>query len=665
MGILALVSLSSAYETAMHFTGVAIDGPFQLYNALRRIQAGFRPGVDFQFFHGMGVPYAHYWLYRLWGGGLRGSELARELLSAVLYPVVYVVVFRAFTRSWTIAFALTAAALAVTYFLNMASLQFAMNGMLGLRSSVPTLLPGVMLIDEIRRRRLAGGIVLGLALLMSTEQGLAVTLALVVVSAVSAWRAVDRRSRRSALVDAGATIGTGVAFLIVSLLVIGGWFGMLGVVRYNFRLVPMDQYWYFGAPPNLFISSWGTGVALMVQSPRVGLGLVLTLIAVAVYLRRLWRTPSIEPRRNFALALLAVYGLVSFGSLLGIFNLSYDQPCWRCLIIIAFVEATRAMSTIDRQHARQSLLGVPRLVAVFALLLPAMAFTIPLVPTALVVSLPHIVKDHIFGDERFSIGSMWSETLASGQAVVNAHRGAAGTPPTLWSTYAGWLEARNGMYHPSFDYIIHALGPKNRSEYVAKFRSVKPDLVQTIRPTYTQYEQWLEAENWNFYEALLDNYKVTSGTPWSIFWDRRAMPAPAESVGEMMVPPGTRQVQLPPLVPDTAGHSLILAEVEVRYSTHNPFRALPMIGASPRYIITVEDAVTPLPVSLDPWVSTMRFPLVIAAGHRPILHFETFSLLPGAGWSPEKLTVFVRHIDSGNSAWVADIMRYFAPRTPH
>ena len=90
-----------AFEGAMHFAGTAIDGPFQLYNALRRIGAGQRPGVDFQFFHGLGIPYVHYWLYRLFGAGLRGSELARELLATLAYPVVYVAVFYAFTRSWT------------------------------------------------------------------------------------------------------------------------------------------------------------------------------------------------------------------------------------------------------------------------------------------------------------------------------------------------------------------------------------------------------------------------------------------------------------------------------------------------------------------------------------------------------------------------------------
>src|SRR5690349_9033427 len=55
-------------ETAYHFLGPAIDGPFQLYNALRRIVAGQTGGVDFQFFHGLGIPYLHYIPFRMFGG---------------------------------------------------------------------------------------------------------------------------------------------------------------------------------------------------------------------------------------------------------------------------------------------------------------------------------------------------------------------------------------------------------------------------------------------------------------------------------------------------------------------------------------------------------------------------------------------------------------------
>ena len=41
----------------MHFDSYAMDGPFQLFNSLRRIAVGQRIGDTFQFFHGPGIPY--------------------------------------------------------------------------------------------------------------------------------------------------------------------------------------------------------------------------------------------------------------------------------------------------------------------------------------------------------------------------------------------------------------------------------------------------------------------------------------------------------------------------------------------------------------------------------------------------------------------------------
>src|ERR1051326_355496 len=78
-------------ESALHFLGPAIDGPFQLYNALRRIWVGQRGGADFQFFHGLAIPYLHYLQFRLLGGTFIASELARQMTSVLLYPLVVIV----------------------------------------------------------------------------------------------------------------------------------------------------------------------------------------------------------------------------------------------------------------------------------------------------------------------------------------------------------------------------------------------------------------------------------------------------------------------------------------------------------------------------------------------------------------------------------------------
>jgi len=656
--ILVLPALIVGYETAMHFSGVAIDGPFQLYDALRRIKAGFRPGVDFQFFHGLGVPYAHYGLYRLFGGGLKGSELARELLATTLYPIEYVLIFRVFTRGWRKAIALAAAAMAISFLLHMSALLFALNGMLSLRSALPTALAAILVLCKTRPARVvAGGVTIGLSLFMSTEQGLAVMLAFILVSVVLIARPGDRRA---ATLDLVATLATALATLCISLLIVGGFSGLRGALRYNFRVVPMDQYWYFGAPPNAFIPSWGTGFRMLVRVPIVGLSVVLALVATVVYLRRAWvhRTGE-EGRIDTALAVLPAYALISCASLLGIFTPAYVQPCLRCLIVIAAIELLRVGNRLMSSD-RQRFFGVPSAIALgTAILIVAALVTTPLLLTSLGKSLPHIVRDHAFGHERFSIAAPWPETLERGQQAIDAHKGAHGELPELWSTYAGWIEARNGLFHPSFDYIIHALGPENRTAYVARFHNLRPGLAQTVRPTYTQYETWIENENWAFYDELLDRYRVYSLTPWSIFWEPRPEPAPElQPIGTMNVPNGLHAVPLPP-IPATSTAATLL-EVEVEYTTRNPLEALPVIGASPRYLVGIEGALSNVPVSLDPHVNRVRFPMLVLPGQTPTLHFETFSLLPGASWTPKTLRVFVRPIDAGAEPWLRDAVAYLS-----
>ena len=79
--LLSSLNVVGGLETALHFNGSAIDGPFQLYNALRRIAAGQTGGFDFQFFHGLAIPYLHYVPFLLFGGTFQASEVTRQLCT--------------------------------------------------------------------------------------------------------------------------------------------------------------------------------------------------------------------------------------------------------------------------------------------------------------------------------------------------------------------------------------------------------------------------------------------------------------------------------------------------------------------------------------------------------------------------------------------------------
>jgi hypothetical protein len=649
------VPFSIAVDSARQFTGVAIDGPFQLYNALRRIQGGFRPGIDFQFFHGIGIPFLHYPLFLLFGGRLEGSELARQLISTLVYPIVFLVVFRAFTGDWRRTWWLTAAALAASIALHLTALTNPLNGMLGLRSTMPMLVPVAFYLSRTPvQRALLTGVCLGLALFLSTEQGIAAVLAFCVVSAVGGFRRYDRGGR---IADAIATVAIGVAtFLLLVLLVAGR--GTFGVLNYNFRAVPMDQYWYFGAPPNVFISSWARFPGILVHVWPVGLAVALILIAVGVCLTRVARAPEPETaRRSDALALFAVYGLVSCASLLGIVAAAYVQPCWRTLIILGLLGLTSAGDSAARRAGANTPAAVPVWMPVAALAAAVWMFVATPSAWPILKSAPHVVNEHLIHHTAFGVAGIWPETMHADEAVVASHTTPTGKLPSIWSTYSGWLEARYGLFHPSFDYIIHALGPANRAEYLARFRATTPQLVQTVLPTYGQYEPWIEQTSWDFYEDLLRRYTIVQRTPWSLFWERQAADAsPNQLIGEPTVDPGTQIAALGP-VPPSPGMPVTLMTVEVEYQARNPLGRIPLVGSNPRFLVGITGGLPHNPVTLDPYVAKARFPLVAAPGATPTFAFRTFSLLPGAALEVRHIRVWQVFVSPANQQWLAELVK--------
>ncbi|MEO6877903.1 MAG: hypothetical protein ABI205_05435, partial [Gemmatimonadaceae bacterium] len=380
-GFFVLLMIVVGLETALHFLGPPIDGPFQLYNSLRRIWDGQRAGVDFQFFHGMGIPYLHYLPFRLFGGTFIASEVTRELMSAVIYPLTVLVFLRFFIRDWTRALAWSTIVMAASIGLRLTSLLVAVNSLLGIRSTIPTLLPVVLCLPVRRSLRVAlGGVALGAALVMGTEQGLAAAMALVLATAVVAWKS-DRRAAHA--IDCGAILAIGVVTLIVTLTALGGVSGMRGALAYNFRLVPLDQYWYFGSPPNLFLSSWSAVPKMLTVIPRIPITLLLGIGAVALTLRDLSTRPdAANERERFAFAVLALYGLISCASLLGTYVNAYVQPLLRVLLLLAAVRLDRTLPAWDAHLGRRLVLGVSRSVASVAV--AAVLIMIAVVPSVFV-----------------------------------------------------------------------------------------------------------------------------------------------------------------------------------------------------------------------------------------------------------------------------------------
>ena len=656
--ILSIFGIVVGIETAYHFLGPAIDGPFQLYNALRRIMAGQRGGVDFQFFHGLGIPYLHYIPFRLLGGTFVASEMTREFVSSILYPVTVLIFLKFFLRSWPRTLAWSVAVLAMSFTLRMSSVLVAINSLLGVRSTMPVFLPIALCLPVSRRIRvLISGLVVGSSLILGTEQGLATVAALGIATAVIAFRSRDRGMY---IADVASIIAIGIAALVLGLTILGGFTGMREALTYNFKLVPMDQYWYFGSPPNLFLSAWSVVPRMMMSLPRIPLTLLAGAIAVAVCLRMLWRDANAgSSRERFAFAVFTLYGLISCASLLGTYVHAYVQPLLRVLLLLSAVALDRMLPRFDVAHGRRLVLGIGRSgLFVVAATLAMMLVIVPGASETFTKTIPHVLRDHVLGGIGPGYTGIWPETIRSGQAMIDSRRDANGRPPTLWSTYAGLLEARNGMFHPSFDYIIHALGPANRVKYVEDFRRLQPRLVQTVSPAYTPYEGWIEETSWDFYLELLEHYEMAGSTPWSIFWEKAATPASAPTlVWSGAVSKGADSLQLPQVPTSPDGSGLVLLQVEMDYGIRNPLRVLPIVGSLPRYLVSGTDVVQKYPVTIDPYTTTTRFPLIAVRGKAPVLRWRAASLLPGAHLDVRAVRLYVVQTSAKNVVWLRSLIQ--------
>jgi hypothetical protein len=96
----------------------------------------------------------------------------------------------------------------------------------------------------------------------------------------------------------------------------------------------------------------------------------------------------------------------------------------------------------------------------------------------------------------------------------------------------------------------------------------------------------------------------------------------------------------------------------------NPLHALPVIGATPRYLVTIDNAVQAFPVTLDPYVTTSRFPILAERGKPPRLTWQAFSLLPGAAIEVTSVRLFFVPVAQPNVPWLDNLFQRQSGNAP-
>lgn len=325
-----------------YFTGMPINGAFQMLNPLKRMDLGQIPGKDFYFFHGIGTLLLHRPFYLLLGKGLWASNTSIYIVGFVTFVISLYVFLRGLGLRKYYSVLLIPVFSGFLFNISPELIFFKLNTP-GARSFFPILSIGILLLSGRRLLKeekkssqflfcALAGILAAASFFISIEHGLAFSMAIMVGILIFS---PFRFSFTEKILNLCLFIST-LAFFIFLLffLVSGGdWYKSLHMALVT---IPKQQFWYFGAPPHTIIRNFWTFLlfppTLYVCFIYIGVG-ILGIYCVFFWLRRADRTERLY------LSLLIVflfYGLLTTASVLGYFSKIYFLPLVRVLLLAIF-----------------------------------------------------------------------------------------------------------------------------------------------------------------------------------------------------------------------------------------------------------------------------------------------------------------------------------------
>jgi hypothetical protein len=588
-----LFHLLESVKAVTPFDGIQADGPFQLYNSVRRVDAGQLPGRDFPCFHGLGHAFAHYPVYRLLGSDLFASELSRQLVSRLLGLGIYLLVSWLLTRSlWPGALI----GLWSTISLNTNTvfevrLGYAVsvepdNSLVSLRGLVPLLMLGVLY--ALRTRyvcELLLGFMLGVAWLMGVDQAMAMAGSLVACTGVILLLRKRIQAERPRFL---LLLFVAIASLLLLTTLVSQ--QPIQALRFSLRDIPTDQIWYFGVPPNTYYGD-GNPYSERFSHSALFLTAVLFLWFVRGLLKSLAATTAEDLRSGLVVIVGTTYAGLALVSSLAIVADSYLGNPIRVVLFLLIFELHQGKFWDRFSDVRWNSKPIFMLLVSFILLLGYFSVT-------QVLELARSPKPTL--SEAFQ-----EQTALYLKQIRTTHP----EPKTgdLWSTYAGNIEAQLGIYHPEVDYIIHAL-VERREQYIKRFATVQPAYVHTMDGSAFRYEEWLQTTTWPFYEQLILNYNVSAEANQTILWQRKAGAwiEPEQQATELTVSDNTVEV---PASKDAA-----FAVIRLDYEIKNPVKSIPIFGQQSRYLVEAVGSAASYEVSLPPKQRSQEFPVALRPG---------------------------------------------------
>ncbi|QNO37041.1 hypothetical protein H4J02_11310 [Protaetiibacter sp. SSC-01] len=628
LATLLIASVARALAMATGFDGFGVDGPFQLYNPLRRLAEGGVPGVDVPFFHGVGVLALHFPLFALLGENIFASEMSRWLVSPIVFLGTGLIAMRIVLRRWLPA--IVGLAVYTMIVLPLDRMVDPSNSLLGIRTTLPVLAAALLAATPRRGWRLGsisidlpvvGAIIaLGFAVSFGTEQGAAACGAFLVIRAIMLLRARARwRTLLQLFVEAVALV---VAIVGASALLTGG--HPLEALRYALVDIPGDQGWVFGAPPNVSLT-WDAllwelrgGPTFQLTAVPVYWMLALAALVAVVVARRL---RALRSRAMWAASMMGLYGLAVLASITGYLNL-IDQMSplarvagfWLGASLVAIGWRLPALVRVGapRRWATAGIAGV----AALALVASTVGSATRAMRDASAVDTTQLAGATTASDDEL-LGERWRERADAFLPLIP-------DDATVWSEYSGLIDSIRGDLTPApggEDYAIHALGER-RGPYEDAFLEVRPDFVVTSRSGYNLFSEWLWSRWPRMYGELFRSYTPVAESDAYVLWERGTA-AETHALGSVLSDGAIR-------LPRNDSDEVVVYRVTVTYDAQ--LTRLPLASRLPRYLLEPAGTSLVFPISLQPGLGeTWAFLVPVLPGaEEPSLAPRTSGIVPSA-----------------------------------
>lgn len=594
------------YGTAM--STYPTNGTFQLYNPLLRIADGQIAGHDFPFFHGVGVPYLHFPTFWLLGQNVFAAETSKFFVNFFVFMIVAWVFFYAFFRDHKKAIIGAAVVCAVAPYVAVDT-YYPGNAVLGIRTAFPMLVAAAVLWQTTHKLQItkqlalayndiAALILLGLAFQFGTEQGLAAIASYFLIKLFFVYKA---KQKKLALIHFSVLLVLG-AFITLLLLAITTRGHIVDVLTYALISIPGDQGWYFGVPPNYYLSieaiqAVTLGREALVLYSGIITGLVFWCIA---YKKKLLTSNQLQ-----AAIFLTAYGTIVFAvSATGYYApTAHVIPLHRGMLLISVAIAIVFGLALMRQK-RAWYIGLIILASLGAMITLDIRDRTTAVSKNDVKALLNTAKQARHKDDYYVLSPHWLDATNSFLPLIPKDA-------TLWSTYTSVYDSLHGSVNPSKggeDYIIHALGDKRRNDYNQQFIRDKPDYVITMRPSFFSYEEWLWSGHWEFYKQLFTKYELIAHNRSHVLWKIKPDAPVATTPFQSAIKTGANTFSLPNNTSDRP----VLYEVSVNY-TASANLGLKQFDRLGRYFVDIKNTqVMHCPVSLPPNKTSWSFAVAVA-----------------------------------------------------